>query len=60
MFGPDYLVVPVLEAGLRKVNAYLPKGRWQNIDTQEVFQGESWVEMDAPLDIIPVLKREKG
>lgn len=58
MFGPDYLVAPVLEAGARSVRAYLPVGRWRNLDGGEVLQGGRWVELDAPIDVIPALKRE--
>ena len=57
MFGPDYLVAPVLEAGAQTRRVYLPAGRWQNIDTGEEHAGGLWIDAPAPLDVIPVFKR---
>ena len=57
MFGPEYLVAPVMEAGAVQRNVYLPQGKWQNIDTLEVMEGGRWVSVSAPLDVIPVMKR---
>lgn len=57
MFGPDYLVAPVLEAGAQTRRVYLPAGRWQNIDTGEEYAGGLWIDAPAPLDVIPVFKR---
>jgi len=57
MFGPDYLVAPVMEPGVEAMDLYLPEGRWQNIDTQEILTGGGWVNVPAPLDVIPVMKR---
>ena len=57
MFGPDYLVAPVLYPGARSVRVYLPEGSWQNIDSGETLSGGRWVEASAPLDVIPVFKR---
>ena len=59
MFGPDILVAPVLEAGVRKLRVYLPKGSWQDMDTHAVYHGEQWVEADAPLDRIPAFRRNE-
>ena len=57
MFGPDYLVAPVLEAGCTARDVYLPAGLWQDIRTGEVLEGGAAVRADAPLDSIPVFKR---
>ena len=57
MFGPDYLVAPVMEAGAANRKVYLPEGKWQNIDTLEVFDGCRWLDVPAPLDVIPAFKR---
>lgn len=55
MYGPDYLVAPVMEAGVRERSVYLPKGAaWRNNYTGEVFKGGSYVTAPAPLDVIPV------
>ena len=57
MFGPDYLVAPVMEANARSRKVYLPEGKWQNIDTLEVLDGCCWLDVPAPLDVIPAFKR---
>ena len=57
MFGPAYIVAPVAEEGATSVKVYLPEGRWQNIDTDEVFEGKRWIDAPAPMDVIPVLHR---
>ena len=57
MFGPDYLVAPVLASGQRSREVYLPAGRWQDIRSGEVLSGGRTVTADAPLDSIPVFKR---
>lgn len=58
MFGSDYLVAPVLYAGVNERTVYLPSGyKWQNIDTKQVYDGGCYVTVDVPLDIIPVFKK---
>ncbi|MBE5798601.1 MAG: glycoside hydrolase family 31 protein [Clostridiales bacterium] len=57
MFGPDYLVAPVMQSGVSEMDVYLPEGKWLNIDTNEILEGGRWVTVPAPLDIIPVMKR---
>lgn len=59
MFGPDVLVAPILELGMRKRNVYLPEGNnWKNVWSGETYEGGQSVEADAPLDKIPVFIRE--
>lgn len=57
MFGPDYLVSPVTDAGVTEKIVYLPAGKWKNIDTGEVYEGGCEVTAPAPIDVIPVFKR---
>ena len=57
MFGPDYLVAPIMEPGVQIRRLYLPDGKWQNIDTLEVHDGGCWIDVPAPLDVIPAFKR---
>ncbi|MBR6299694.1 MAG: alpha-glucosidase [Clostridia bacterium] len=59
MFGPDYLVAPVLEAGAEKRKVYLPLGSWQDTRSGEVIEGGREIMADAPLDSIPVYRRMK-
>ena len=59
LFGPDILVAPVAEAGARSRWVYLPAGSdWTDPWTGTVHTGGSSIELDAPLDRVPVLLRE--
>ncbi|KAJ5934117.1 hypothetical protein N7466_003664 [Penicillium verhagenii] len=66
MFGPKYLVAPVFEPGQRKISVYLPAGAywtlWGKVNIQreaipKIFQGGNTVEVDCPIDTIPVFYR---
>ncbi len=58
MFGPKYLVAPVMEAGLRSRELYLPKGAsWKHRESGTVYNGGQQISVDAPLDCIPVFER---
>ncbi len=57
MFGPDYLVAPVMSMGARKRTVYLPAGQWMDIRTGETIPGSGFIEADAPLESIPVFER---
>ena len=58
MFGPDYLVAPVLAPGALEREVYLPAGVWENIHTGETLEGSRTVTAPAPLDVIPVFRRK--
>ncbi|MDR2079777.1 MAG: glycoside hydrolase family 31 protein [Treponema sp.] len=59
MFGPNYLVAPVLYEGERKREVYLPLGqKWTNAWTGESFEGGGSIMVDAPLERIPVFSRD--
>ncbi len=57
MFGPDYLVAPVLEPGARERRVYLPEGKWQLMETGEEYKGGGYITVPAPLDTIPVFQK---
>lgn len=57
MFGPEYLVAPVLTPGARQREVYLPAGTWCDIRNNDVYEGEQTIMADAPLDSIPVFKK---
>jgi len=58
LFGPDLLVAPVMEAGVRERAVYLPAGsRWKNAWTGETHAGGTTVMAAAPLDTIPLFLR---
>lgn len=59
MFGPDLLVAPVMEAGVKTREVYLPKGaNFVESYTGKVYEGGQKVEAKAPLNVIPVFVRE--
>ncbi|MDF2993083.1 MAG: alpha-glucosidase, family 31 of glycosyl hydrolase, partial [Microbacterium sp.] len=59
LFGPDLLVAPVMEAGARARSAILPAGaQWTDLWSGAVFAGGGEVEVEAPLDRIPVFVRD--
>ncbi len=59
MFGPDLLISPVMEAGAKEREVYLPAGcRWVDAYTGQVHEGGQRVTVPAPLGIIPVMMRE--
>ena len=58
MFGPDYLVAPVLTPETFRRTVYLPAGTWEEIHTGEILEGGRTIEADAPLERIPVFRRK--
>lgn len=59
MFGPDLLVSPVMEANVTFRKVYLPKGAtWTDAYTKKVYEGGQTVEVEAPLDIIPIMIKD--
>jgi len=59
MFGPDVLVAPILYPKMEKRKVYLPEDTdWKNAWTGEEFQGGQTIEVDAPIDIIPLFLRK--
>jgi alpha-D-xyloside xylohydrolase len=59
MFGQDILVAPIFDKGVVKREVYLPSGlSWKNAYTGEIVKGGQTVNVDAPIDVIPVFVRE--
>jgi alpha-D-xyloside xylohydrolase len=59
LFGRDLLVAPVLEAGARSWDVYLPKGAsWRDAWTGQEFEGGQTVTVEAPLERIPLFLRD--
>ena len=56
MFGAEYLVAPILKLNERCRKVYLPKGTWQNINDEKIYDGGQYVVVSAPLKFIPVFK----
>jgi len=59
LLGPDVLVAPVITAGARERDVYLPAGaRWTDAATGEEHDGGRTVRAAAPLDVVPVFLRD--
>lgn len=61
MFGPDLLVSPVTEAGMRERTVTLPAGEeWTHVWSGSRYKGGGEVTVAAPLDEIPVFTRNEA
>ena len=56
LFGPDFLVAPVIDAGTQRA-VYLPAGDWIDYWTGKPTAGAQTIVADAPVDSIPVWVR---
>lgn len=63
MYGPKYLVSPILKPGQRERVVTLPKGAsWRQISAEgkpigDVVKGGGSVTVDAPLEYMPVFEQ---
>jgi len=58
LFGPDLLVAPVLMAGARRREVYLPaETTWTDAWSGQSFDGGQHIVAEAPLDRIPLYLR---
>ena len=60
MFGPQYLVAPILALNQFRRRVYLPAGRWRLTGDGTVYTGGGYVEVDAPIDYMPVFERQEN
>lgn len=59
MYGPKYLCAPILKPGQQKRSVYLPQGSgWSLFDGDEKWDGGRTVEIECPMESMPVLVRE--
>ena len=59
MYGPDILVAPICHEKETGRRIYLPNGaRWIHAGTGKEYEGGRWVEMEAPLETLPVFLRD--
>jgi alpha-D-xyloside xylohydrolase len=56
LFGADVLVAPVVQPDNRAA-VYLPEGHWVDYWTKRVQHGGRWIDVDAPLNILPMWVR---
>jgi len=55
MFGHSILVAPVIHAGAREWNVYLPESTdWYDFWTGEKFKGGQMITKETPIDIMPL------
>jgi len=57
MFGPAFLVNPVMTAGATSRSVYLPAGTWYEFWTGATTTGGSKMSVDAPLSHLPLFVR---
>lgn len=58
LLGDLLLVAPVVAAGQRSRNIYLPAGRWRDRWNGAVVEGPRWLEdYPAPLETLPLFER---
>ena len=58
MYGPAFLVAPVTVQGATHRQVYLPAGcDWYNYWTNQRFKGGQTIDVQAPIDIIPLFVR---
>jgi alpha-glucosidase len=61
LLGSHLLVASVLEPGVRKRRVYLPNGTaWCDFHTGQWYEGGQEIEVDAPLERIPLLVADGG
>ncbi len=58
MYGPAFMVCPVLKASITKRKVYLPQGQqWIDYWTGNTYEGGKTIEADAPVERIPLFVR---
>ena len=58
MFGSDLLVAPVVYKDAEEREVYLPAGEnWTELHTGKVYPGSQTIQVNAPLEVIPVFAR---
>ena len=50
MFGEDILFAPIVEQGQTERKVYLPEGEWVNVNDRRVYNGKTFVTVQAELD----------
>jgi alpha-glucosidase len=60
MAGANLLVAPVLNENDNFKKLYLPKGKWMDWWTGEIYEGNKWIVVEAPISKIPLFLREGG
>ena len=56
LFGDSFLVAPIVDETNRR-RVYLPAGDWVDYWTKERVTGGCWLDIEAPLEIVPMWVR---
>lgn len=57
MYGDKYLVAPILYAGAREREVYLPIGyKWRDVETNSVYEGGATIKVPLTLESMPVFE----
>lgn len=58
MYGDKLLIAPILEAGAKSRNVYLPAGcRWKDTHSGQIYEGGNGVDVPVTIERIPVFLR---
>jgi alpha-glucosidase (family GH31 glycosyl hydrolase) len=57
LWGPSILVAPVTRGAAKHWSVCLPTGTWHDFWTGKTYTGARWIEVEAPLDRMPLLIR---
>ena len=57
MLGTSLLIAPVIEPDSASQKIYLPEGAWINFWSNEEFSGKQWIEVQTPINEIPVFMK---
>lgn len=63
MFGKDILIAPITtktckKSGLASVKAFIPEGRWTDLFTNQVYNGNGLIELVRDIRSMPALAKE--
>ncbi|KAL3419076.1 glycosyl hydrolase family 31 [Phlyctema vagabunda] len=59
MYGARYLCCPVLYPGQKQIKVYFPDGAdWESWDGENIYVGGKEVDVDCPIDLMPVFTRK--
>ncbi len=63
MFGSELIACPITtpqhkELNMGSVRAWIPKGRWTDIFTNQSYEGEKCITLFRDIDTIPILAKE--
>jgi len=58
--GENLLAAPVVRGQTNRYRVYFPAGKWLDWNTETIYSGPAAVQMNVPLDILPLFIKEGG